>query len=291
MSQQSEAVGRMREYIDSHLNETVTMADLARVSLFSPWHSYRLFKRVSGITPAEYIRRTRLSRSAIRLRDEHARVADVAFDMGYSSVDGYQRAFFREFGFNPSEYASTDKRVELFSPRAITDGTKGESGNMESKFMFVTAVRKPAHRVIIKRGIKAEEYMEYCEEVGCDIWDALVAMPSLCGEPVCLWLPDEYVKKGTSKYVQGVEAALDGDIDVPEGFDVITLPDAEYLQFQGAPFAEEDYAQAIGEVWEAMKQYNPAVNGYEWDDSQPRIQLAPLHERGYIELRAVRKKA
>ena len=162
---------------------------------------------------------------------------------------------------------------------------------MESKFMFVTQITKPAHRVIIKRGEKADEYMSYCEEVGCDIWDALVAMPSLCGEPVCLWLPDEYVKPNTSKYVQGVEAPLEGDINVPEGFDVITLPDALYLQFQSSPFVEEDYQSAIGDVWEAMKQYNPAVIGCEWDESQPRVQLAPIASRGYIELRAIKKKS
>jgi len=34
--------------------------------------------------------------------------------------------------------------------------------------------------------------------------------------------------------------------------------------FQGEPFAEEDYEQAIEEVWEAEKKYNPSVIGYEW---------------------------
>ncbi len=39
----------------------------------------------------------------------------------------------------------------------------------------------------------------------------------------------------------------------------------------------------------AMERYDPAVIGYVWDDSNPRIQLEPRGERGYIELRPVKK--
>ena len=38
-----------------------------------------------------------------------------------------------------------------------------------------------------------------------------------------------------------------------------------------------------------MEKYSPAGIGYEWDEDNPRIQLEPRGERGYIELRAVRK--
>ncbi|MDY2656004.1 MAG: GyrI-like domain-containing protein, partial [Candidatus Limiplasma sp.] len=34
-----------------------------------------------------------------------------------------------------------------------------------------------------------DTYFPYCEEVGCDVWGMLLSMDSLCGEPVCLWLP------------------------------------------------------------------------------------------------------
>ena len=46
MTEQIMAVQRMQDYIEGHLEERVTMADLARASLFSPWHSYRDRKSV-----------------------------------------------------------------------------------------------------------------------------------------------------------------------------------------------------------------------------------------------------
>ena len=79
-------------------------------------------------------------------------------------------------------------------------------------------------------------------------------------------------------------------IGAPDGFDVIELPEAEYLQFQGEPYEEEHFGEAIGAVWNAIEKYDPAVIGYQWDDSNPRIQLEPKGERGYIELRPVMKK-
>ena len=48
----------------------------------------------------------------------------------------------------------------------------------------------------------AAEYFAYCKEVGCDIWGLLTSMDSLCGEPVCLWLPEK-LRAGKSEYVQG----------------------------------------------------------------------------------------
>ena len=112
-------------------------------------------------------------------------------------------------------------------------------------------------------------------------------MKSISGEPVCLWLPDHLIPEGTSRYVQGVEVPLDYDGQIPEGFDTIQLPKCKYLMFQGEPFAEEDFAEAIQQVWEAIKKYNPETIGCRWDDTNPRIQLEPRGDRGYIELHPV----
>ena len=292
MTEQIIAVQRMQDYIDENLGSEITLGDLARVSLFSPWHSYRLFRQLTGLTPSDYIRRLRLSRSALMLKNEKRRIIDVAYELGFGSADSYTRAFFREFGCNPSEYARAPFPITVFVPYGVKfKELRKDSVNMENvKSVFVQTVHKPERKVLVKRGRSAEDYFSYCEEVGCDVWGTLLSMDSLCGEPVCLWLPEKYRTPGTSVYVQGVEVSADYCGAVPQGFDVITLPQADYLMFQGEPFAEEDYCEAIEAVSQAMNRYVPSVHGYEWDDSSPRIQLEPRGERGYIELRAVKKK-
>lgn len=291
MNEQVLAVQRMQDYIETHLNDEITMADLAGAALFSPWYSYRLFKNLTGITPSDYIRKFRLSQSAKRLKSENVKICNVAFETGFGSVDGYRRAFVREFGCNPKEYAESPVPITLFVPYGVKfKSLRRDDCKMENvKNVFIQVIKKPERKVVIKRGKKAEDYFAYCEEVGCDVWGLLLSMDSLCGEPVCLWLPESMRKHNTSVYVQGVEVEMDFDKDVPDGFDIIILPESEYLMFQGEPFREEDYCEAIAAVQNAMDNYEPSVIGYRWDDENPRVQLEPRGERGYIELRAVKK--
>lgn len=291
MTEQILAVQRMQDYINSHLADNITMADLANASLFSPWYSYRIFKTCTGLTPSVYIRRLRLSRSAEMLKRGNIKISDIAFYMGFGSVDGYQRAFVREFGCNPKEYAKKPVPIALFIPYGVKfKELRKDKRKVENiKNVFIQLIIKPERKVIIKRGKSASNYFTYCKEVGCDVWGILISMDSLSGEPVCLWLPERLKIPGTSTYVQGVEVNTDYNGIIPKGFDVIDLPETQYLMFQGEPFQEENYCAAITAVQNAMNKYEPSIIGYEWDNNSPRIQLEPRGERGYIELRAVRK--
>ena len=290
MDEQRVAVRAMQDYISEHIREEITIEDLAMAAGFSPWHARRLFEKYLSMTPAVYVRRLKLSKSALRLRDEAVTVLDVAMDMGFGSVDGYQRAFRKEFGCNPKEYSSSPIPVWLFTPYLIESKERNVSKMSETRTVFIQVIEKPARKVIIKRGIKADEYFSYCNEVGCDVWGLLTSIKSISGEPVCLWLPKHLRKPVTNEYVQGVEVESDYNGSVPEGFEIIDLPAAKYLLFRGEPFAQEDYAKAIGEIWDAEKKYDPAFIGFEWDDSNPRIQLEPRGERGYIELVPIKEK-
>ena len=285
MKEQIEAVQRMQDYIEAHLQENITLADLSRASLFSPWYSCRLFAKWTNLTPADYIRRLRLSKSALRLRDTNCKVTSLAMELGFGSVDGYQRAFFREFGQNPKAYAQNPVPLYLFTPFGVQYNMPKEKKEMENtKSVFIQTIEKPARKVLLKRGKQAADYFAYCEEVGCDVWGLLQSIPSISGEPVSLWLPKAYIKPGTSEYVQGVEVPLDYSGVVPEGMEAVEFPAAKYLMFQSEPFQEEDYCEAIDALQAAAAKYNPSSIGAKWDDKNPRIQLEPIGTRGYIEL-------
>ena len=285
MDEHIEAVQRMQDFIHKNLDSNITMADLSKEAKYSPWYSYRLFVTLLGKTPAVYIRRLRLSKSALKLRDERKKIIDIALESGYDSVDGYQRAFYREFGCNPYEYASCPIPIYLFKPYGVKYAKPRKDVNMkEVKNVFIQEIEKPERKVIVKRGKKAKHYFEYCEEVGCDVWGLLMSMKSINGEPVCLWLPKQYIKPGTSEYVQGVEVPIDYSGEIPDGFEVIELPKCKYLMFHGEPFEESEFGEAIQQLWDAIEKYDPKIIGYCWDDSNPRIQLEPIGTRGYIEM-------
>src|SRR5690554_3068515 len=163
------AVQRMQEYIETHIDEEITLANLSRVSHYSPWHSYRIFREYTGLTPSEYIRCLRLSRAAMRLKAGNVNVAELAYELGYGSVDGFQRAFQRKFGFNPNDYARQPTPIPLFIPYGVKfkEHRKEYVEVKEVQSVFVQVISKPRRKCIIKRGVEAEDYFEYCEEVGC----------------------------------------------------------------------------------------------------------------------------
>ena len=86
MKEQILAVQRMQDYIERNRTGEIRLSDLARVSLFSPWYAYRLFRDCLGLTPTEYIRKYRLTQAARQLRGGKTRVIDAArglFQCGY----------------------------------------------------------------------------------------------------------------------------------------------------------------------------------------------------------------
>lgn len=155
--------------------------------------------------------------------------------------------------------------------------------------VFVQVVERPARKLLLKRGINADNYFDYCKEVGCDVWGLLCSIKDALYEPIGVWLPEKFRKPGTSIYAQGVELPLDYQGKIPDGFDLIDLPPCKVMVFQGPPFEEEKFEEAIRDLWGVMEKYDPEFYGFKWaDEDGPRFQLAPQGERGYIEARPVR---
>ncbi|MEO3944508.1 AraC family transcriptional regulator [Gorillibacterium sp. CAU 1737] len=292
-----EAVQRMQAYIEDHLSEPITLHQLAAQAGYSPWHSSRIFKELLGKTPFDYIRSLRLTQAALSLKEGRMRILDVALDYVFDSHEGFTRAFTREFGICPKTYCKDQPAVKLFMPPRVQDyyltiqkGDQAMTKKAQARTVFVQVVERPARKLILKRGKKATHYFEYCEEMGCDIWEVLTAIKGALYEPIGMWMPDSLRPAGTSVYTQGVEVPRDYAGSVPEGFEVIDLAACKLMVFQGQPYDDENYGEAIGEVWDMMKSYDPTLYGFTWADEEgPRFQLAPMGYRGYIEARPVRQ--
>jgi AraC family transcriptional regulator len=294
--EQVNAVQRMQEYIEAHLQEPVTLHMLAEAAGYSPWHAARVFKALTGKSPFEYIRLRRLSRAAVRLRDEQVRVVDVAFDFVFDSHEGFTRAFSKQFGLTPRTFSRNKPPIKYFLPPnlrelslALQKGEHAMSETQKTSTVFVQVVDRPARKLILKRGIQAADYYAYCREVGCEVWDVLCGIKQALYEPIGMWLPSNLQTPGTSVYAQGVEMPPDYAGPVPEGYDLIDLPPCKMMIFQGPPYDDVDFEQAIGSLWESIKDYKPEIYGFKWaDEDGPRFQLEPQGYRGYIEGRPVR---
>lgn len=283
-------------YMENNLHKSITLKELAESVGYSPWHMSRIFKETTGKTPFDYIRSLRLTKAALLLRDNDTKILDVALDFVFDTHEGFTRAFSKEFGVSPHKYSKTTPPIQLFLPAKVFDTYKAlhkeerKMSDNKTTAIFVQVIERPARKVLLKRGYKADEYFTYCEEVGCDIWPMLTSVKEALYEPIGIWLPKHLIKPGTSQYVQGVEVPLTYSNTVPEGYELVELPPCTMMVFQGEPYEDDNFGEAITQAWEHINRFNPQIYGYEWDsEAAPRFQLAPMGYRGYIEARPVKK--
>lgn len=106
-----ERILRVLLHIQSHLDEPLSLDELAGVACFSPFHFHRVFRAMTGEALMEHVRRLRLERAASRLRTAGTPVTQLAFDAGYESHEAFTRAFHTAFGASPSEYRENHRKV------------------------------------------------------------------------------------------------------------------------------------------------------------------------------------
>lgn len=97
-------VTRIVRMIESRPHAKHELGALAREAKLSRYHFLRVFQQLTGLTPHQYVLRTRLRRAATQLLLEPAGVLDIALDSGFGDVSNFNHAFRAEFGVNPRSY-------------------------------------------------------------------------------------------------------------------------------------------------------------------------------------------
>lgn len=137
---------RIREavaYLESHLDESLSLDELARVACFSPFHFHRIFRGIVGESVAEHTRRLRLERAARRLRSGAPDILSLALDAGYEAPEAFTRAFQSRFGVSPSAYRRARRTPPAFQPEPATRATdlREEILPMEVRVMNLEPIR------------------------------------------------------------------------------------------------------------------------------------------------------
>jgi len=101
-------VRRMRDYLDAHATQDVTLADLARIGQRSRYTVLRLFRRATGMTPHGYLLNRRIER-ARRALAAGAPLAETALACGFFDQSHFSRVFKRFTGVTPGQYRGTGR--------------------------------------------------------------------------------------------------------------------------------------------------------------------------------------
>ncbi|MBN1782540.1 AraC family transcriptional regulator [bacterium] len=98
-------INRVLDFIESHLDETLTLDQLAGVANFSPFHFHRIFSSIQCETLNHFITRVRVEKAANLLAMPTAKsITEIALDCGFSGSAVFSRAFRDMFGMTPTAW-------------------------------------------------------------------------------------------------------------------------------------------------------------------------------------------
>jgi AraC-like DNA-binding protein len=107
-------------WIDAHSHRQIDLEQAAGQAGISPFHFLRLFSSVLGVTPHQYLVRSRLRHAARLLADNDIPVTDVAYDVGFGDLSNFVRTFHRAAGVSPRRFREGSRGMRKIFQERLT---------------------------------------------------------------------------------------------------------------------------------------------------------------------------
>lgn len=114
----AEKLNLVIDYIERHLTEDIDPKRMEEIACCSYYDLGRIFSLIADINISDYIRKRRLTLAGAELKNDNAKVIDVALKYGYDSPISFARAFQAFHGFNPSLANKSEMVLKVF-PRSV----------------------------------------------------------------------------------------------------------------------------------------------------------------------------
>lgn len=147
----NELVNKSIDYIIEHLDEEITIEDVANHCHFSKYYFSRMFKAATGESVYSFIKRGKMEQSAIKLKIERDKtITDIGFDYGYSPSN-YSSAFKKHHDISPIEFRKNVR--ELCIPHPFHPNEYARFKSFEEYDSLITIRELDDIRVIYERRI------------------------------------------------------------------------------------------------------------------------------------------
>ncbi len=106
-SEEPAAVASAKQFVQSHVEEPISLAQVVQHVNVSRFYFCKLFKRATGMTLTEYVSRIRVERAKTLLVDPSLRISEIVYSAGFGSIPQFNSVFKRIVGMPPTEYRET----------------------------------------------------------------------------------------------------------------------------------------------------------------------------------------
>lgn len=244
-------IKKVLDYIEEHLKDdrkgVLDNASLAKVAGYSEYHFLRLFRKYVHLTPADYIRKRRISEIVRQIGSTDRPMSDIAFEYGFNSKENFTRAFKAEHRMLPTEFRAANCSLRLFAP-----------------FEFDPVIHLPEVSIGYLDGFSLTVY-PFDEEEPPDCWNRYNAegrSARLSGGSVAEdygvmeWNP----VKGRLDYCIGIRT--DETAGDTAGTVEIKIPGGLYAIFVTSPASQHDFITIVRQTWDWIYGVWLPENGY-----------------------------
>lgn len=227
-------INRVIEFITAHLPEALSLARLAKVAAFSPFHFHRIFHAQTGETLRAFVTRKRVERAVLLLGRGASRqpLTNLALELGFSSSSEFSRAFGAQTGMPPSTFRrrKMSKNPQVHQPRAsYRDGHEPLAVRVVSRpptriaFVTVTDSFAPGRLLEASRALDAWRHQAGLSDGrwwGLSTDDPFVTKPSLCRYELGIEVP-EGSRGAAGVHTRTVPGGLSAELTLRGGIETI----------------------------------------------------------------------
>jgi AraC family transcriptional regulator len=262
-------INRVIDYIDNHLTEDLTVAELASVANFSPYHFHRIFSAFVGEPLYAFIKRLKVEKAASMLINFPEKpVNEIAWDCGYKSDSVFCRTFKEHFGMNTADFrkCKTDE-IRKIRQSLSKNGKPGATG--DGYVCSVETIKNISQMKNIRIQQQPAMQLVYTRHTGAfdQIGKAYGKLMQWAGprglihpgvKTVTIYHDDPTVTE-IEKLRQSACITVDQEVKTEGEFGNISLPEGKYVvgSFEIGP---EGFTDAWNQVclWLAESGYQPA---------------------------------
>ena len=250
------------DFMEQHMTEEITMADVAAHVNVSPFYFHKGFTILCGYSMTEYMRNRRLALAGEELLTSDVTVMELAMRYGYDSPDSFTKAFTRFHGHAPSTVRRDRTMLKAFAPLRVSISLKGGYAmdyRITKKEAFtVLAASKEFGYENAKRDIPAYWQEHYASGKG----KYVCGMFGINIDP----------EMGNERFEYLIADVYNPSVDVPEGLVVRTIPAFTWAVFpcKGvlSQTMQDVNTKVFSEWLPALQEYEFAA-GYDAPDKYP----------------------
>lgn len=284
MQQYENIVEMAKNYVNENIDKAISVEDIANQVNYSRKQLNRIFIMMTGITPSEYVRWTRLTKAVFEIKYSDIPIIEIILKYGYESQEGFTRTFKETFGVTPGEYRKSDQSVYTgnWHIRSMLHQSSHDAlarGLYSKQKVNSWVITKPTRLWASARrnheNLAPNDFYRLCGREGVMKKTGMLQDVLIEGGAILT------MERGVNQLCFGVELAEDYPRELLEEFEVFVIPETKYVVFNCPPYPGEAHGSVIESIWNAQRGYKPEEHGLEWNYGEAPIIESDSNEFGY----------